>query len=56
MELAGITLEDLLVRSLGSIMGLLQMTATPEKVNIYFDGGVALGVSGQAPFAIEPLR
>ena len=30
----------------GSIIGLLQMTATPEKGNIHFDGGVALGGSG----------
>ena len=30
----------------GSIIGLLQMTATPEKDTIHFDGGVALGVSG----------
>jgi hypothetical protein len=32
--------------SRGSIIGLLQMTATPGKGNIAFDGGVALGVSG----------
>jgi hypothetical protein len=32
---------------LGSIMGLLQMTATPEKVNIYFDGGGNKLGSGQ---------
>jgi hypothetical protein len=31
---------------LGSIIGLLQMTANFEKGNIHFDGGVALGVSG----------
>jgi hypothetical protein len=30
----------------GSIIGLLQIAATPEKGNIHFDGGVALGVSG----------
>jgi hypothetical protein len=28
---------------MGSIMGLLQMTATPGKVNIYFDGLWLLG-------------